>query len=212
MLRSLRLQINWLTFVLCEAKMCCSGQPLILVGDLCADPLVVPSLTKSISDGGWSDWEKCLLLVEQFQLDEGRGTRWDFALVCPSAPVACRSGSLVPAPFCSPHGVLASGMGRQGRVGPGSFPIRSACWIQCTDRSRLSSSEAVQNILEVYLQKLSFVPTRVREQLRAVCVGNHVGASWDLWSQEAPDLSATCCLTCAKVASTSILTSNERTP
>ena len=38
---------------------------------------------------------------------------------------------------------------------------------------------------DVYLQELSFVPTEVREQLRAVCDGKDVDASWNLWSQEA---------------------------
>ena len=37
----------------------------------------------------------------------------------------------------------------------------------------------------VYLQELSFVPTRVREQLRQTCDDNDVDAAWYLWSREA---------------------------
>ena len=37
--------------VLAEARMCCAGQPVILAGDFNADPAVIPSLAKGISDG-----------------------------------------------------------------------------------------------------------------------------------------------------------------
>ena len=47
-----------LTSVLAEAHMCCSGQLVILVGHVNVDPSVIPSLAKSISDGGWIDLEK----------------------------------------------------------------------------------------------------------------------------------------------------------
>ena len=78
-----------LTSVLAEAKMCCSGQPVILVEDLNEDPLVVPSLAKGIPDGGWIDLEQAFAVGRgdaptptcQFQLDEGEGTRRAFALV-----------------------------------------------------------------------------------------------------------------------------------
>ena len=78
-----------LTSVLAEAKMCCSGQPVILVEDLNEDPLVVPSLAKGIPDGGWIDLEQAFAIGRgdaptptcQFQLDESEGTRRAFALV-----------------------------------------------------------------------------------------------------------------------------------
>ena len=40
-----------LNSVLAEAEMCCSGQPFMLVGDLNADPLVIPSLANGTADG-----------------------------------------------------------------------------------------------------------------------------------------------------------------
>ena len=65
----------------------------MLVGDLSADPSAIPSLVKSKSDGAWIDVEKAFAtgsgvaptLTCQFQLDDGKGTRRDFALVCPFA-------------------------------------------------------------------------------------------------------------------------------
>ena len=46
-----------LASVLAEAKMCGSGQPVVLVGDLNVDPLVIPSLAKGMADGAWIDVE-----------------------------------------------------------------------------------------------------------------------------------------------------------
>ena len=82
-----------LAAVRAEAEMCCSGQPVMLVGDLNADPSAIPSLVKSMSDGAWIDVEKAFAtgsgvapaLTCQFQLDDGKGTLRDFALVCPIA-------------------------------------------------------------------------------------------------------------------------------
>ena len=38
------LTYDLLTAVLCEANLCCSGQPVILMGDVNADPFVISSL------------------------------------------------------------------------------------------------------------------------------------------------------------------------
>ena len=45
----LTLTDNLLAAVLVEAKLCCAGQTVILVGDLNADPSVIPSLAKGMS-------------------------------------------------------------------------------------------------------------------------------------------------------------------
>ena len=44
--------------LLCEAKVCWSSQPTILVGDLNADPSLIPPPAKGTSDWGWVDLEK----------------------------------------------------------------------------------------------------------------------------------------------------------
>ena len=49
-----------ITLVLCEAKVCCTRQPDILVGDLDAGPSIIPFLAKGIYDGGWVGLEKSL--------------------------------------------------------------------------------------------------------------------------------------------------------
>ena len=113
----------------------------------------------------------------QFQFDEGKGPCSDFALVCPSALAASTSCSVLPDRWFPPHFALFTELSLAAwdanveltQVGS---PLRPACWIHCTDCSRHSSTEAVQNIW--------------RDQLRAVCIdGNDVDASWNLWSHEA---------------------------
>ena len=44
--------------VLAEARLCCAGQSVVLAGDFNAEPMVIPSLAKGISDGHWVDLEQ----------------------------------------------------------------------------------------------------------------------------------------------------------
>ena len=73
--------------------MCCAGHPVVLVGDLNADPSVIASLAKGMSHGVWIDVEKSLAigrgvapaLTCQLQLDEDKDSRRDFTPACPVA-------------------------------------------------------------------------------------------------------------------------------
>ena len=68
--------------VLADARLCCSGQPVILASDFNADPFVIPSLAKGISDGQWIDMERAFAYDRgvppsstcQFHLDEDKGS------------------------------------------------------------------------------------------------------------------------------------------
>ena len=57
-----------------EAQVVCVGQPLLIAGDLNADPGVIPSLAKGISSGKF--------------VDECAGSRRDFMVGCPNALTA----------------------------------------------------------------------------------------------------------------------------
>ena len=100
--------------MLCEAEVCWYKQPIILIGDFNADPSVIPSFAKGTSDGGLIDLEVALPLARglrphptcQFQRDEGRGTRRDFALVSPKALAASTSCSVLPDLRFPPHFAL----------------------------------------------------------------------------------------------------------
>ena len=95
----LKLTDHLIAAVLAEARMCCCGQPVILAGDLNADPINIPPFVKGISDGGWIDLERAFALGRgvppsstcQFQLDEDKGSRRDFLLGCPIALAAANA-------------------------------------------------------------------------------------------------------------------------
>ena len=107
----LTLTDNLLTAVLAEAKVCSAGQHVVLVGDLNADPTVIPSLAKGIMNGHWIDVEKAFAIGRgvapartcQFQLDEDKGSRRDFALACPIAMAATTACCVLPDRWFTPH-------------------------------------------------------------------------------------------------------------
>ena len=94
--------------VLCDANVCCAGQPVILVGDLNAGPLLIPSLAKDISDGRW--------VVLELAFADGRGedltptckgSLGDIVVVCSSALSASTACSVLQerwfsSSFCHP--------------------------------------------------------------------------------------------------------------
>ena len=74
--------------VLAEARVVCTGQPVLIAGDLNADPAVIPCLAKAISAGRFVDLALAYSLGEgkrpaatcKFKLDECSGSRRDFIL------------------------------------------------------------------------------------------------------------------------------------
>ena len=109
----LQLSEHLFAAVLAEARMCCAGQPVILAGDFNAEPTVIPSLAKGISDGQWIDLERAFAFGRgvppsstcQFQLDEDKGSRRDFLFsmsYCSGSCfcVFCLARPLVYSSFC----------------------------------------------------------------------------------------------------------------
>ena len=76
-----------LTSVLAKTKMCCSGQPVMLVGDLDADPLVIPSLTNGVADGAWIGVELAV-------------ANWPWSISCTHLSDSIRRGPRHQAGFC----------------------------------------------------------------------------------------------------------------
>ena len=73
----------------------------MLVGDLDADPSVIPSLADGMADEAWIDVSPPPTC--QFQFDEGKGTRGDFALACTIALAAATACQVLPDRWFSPH-------------------------------------------------------------------------------------------------------------
>ena len=179
--------------------MCCAGRPVTLVGDLSADPSVVPSLAKGMSHGVWIDVEKAFAIgrgvarstyfpiANWMRIRGHEGTSLLLAVLLwrpplhvalcqiagfPSILQSARSSlSLLGTPLLTwPESTRPSGqpVGLIVQIAPGVSP-----------------SASVQNIWDVHVQELSFVPSEVREQLLAACDTTDVDASWRFWSREA---------------------------
>ena len=81
--------------VLAEAHVVCVGQPLLIAGDLNADPAVIPCLSESTSAGRFVDLALAFsrgaglspAATCWFRWDEG-GSRRDFFVGCPKALAA----------------------------------------------------------------------------------------------------------------------------
>ena len=179
--------------------MCCTGQPVVLVGDFNADPTVVPSLAKGIMDGHWIDIEQAFATGRgvapsrtcQFQLDEDKGSGRDFVLAGSIAMAATTPCRVLPDRWFVPHFAVYAEFSLSLHGMPLSIELGSVH--SCGQLVGLigliapgrSPSHAVQNIWDVYIQEVGFVSREVREQLFTACNSPDVDASWLLWNREA---------------------------
>ena len=164
-----------------EAQVVCIGQPMLIAGDLNADPAVIPCLAKGISAGRSVGLAfACSLgaglapdVTCRFNREEGAGSRRDFFIGCPNA-VAASHACYVTDRWFTPHfSVLA-------RFSIGAWmadvacpvvcqPVWPACWLDTPDRSSSSSTRVVQDVWDVYREELGVVLEEVVLALRDVC-------------------------------------------
>ena len=79
--------------VIREAKVCSTGQPVIITGDFNAEPSIIPVTAKAMQCSHMVDLEVAYASGKgapssptcRFNLDGAPGTRRDFFLVCPNA-------------------------------------------------------------------------------------------------------------------------------
>ena len=98
----LQLTDRLLQAVLAEAQVVCIGQPMLIAGDLNADPAVISCLAKGISAGRYVDLAlACSLgagltpdVTCRLSREEGTGSRPDFFVGCPNALAASQSCSV----------------------------------------------------------------------------------------------------------------------
>ena len=96
--------------VLAEAQVVCIGQPLLITGDLNADPAVIPCLAKGISAGRFVDLALAYSLGAgrkpdatcKFRREDCVVSRRDFIVRCPNAPPASTT-CLVTDRWFTPH-------------------------------------------------------------------------------------------------------------
>ena len=184
--------------VLAEAQVVSVGQPLLIAGDLNADPAVIPCLAKGISAGrfvhlalafsrgtGAAPAATC-----RFSLEGGAGTRRDFLVGCPNA-FAASNACFVTDTWLTPH------FSENARFRTDAWKadvaclvvfqfVWPACWLDTPDRSS-SSSRVVQDVLDVHRDELEVVPDDVVLALRDAASRSSVDDFWSIWSRSAED-------------------------
>ena len=99
----LQLTDRLLQAVLAEAQVVCSGQPMLIAGDLNTDPAVIPCLAKGISSGRYVDLALAYSqgaglapdVTCRFSLEDGTGSRRDFLLAVPMLLLLLRLAMLL---------------------------------------------------------------------------------------------------------------------
>ena len=165
----LQLTDRLLQTVLAEAQEVCIGQPMLIGGDLNADPAVIPCLAKGISAGRYVDLALAYSqgaglspdVTCRFSREDGTGSRKDFFVGCPGALAASQACYVTDRWFTPHFSVLA-----RFRIGAwmadvacpiACQPIWPACWLDIPDKSSSSSSDTRDLSLQVQVSD-SFSP------------------------------------------------------
>ena len=204
----LRLTDRLLQAVLAEAQVVCVGQPMLIAGDLNADPAIIPCLAKGMSAGRYVDLALAHSLGAglapdntcTFNRDDGSGSRRDFFIGCPGA-LAASHACYVTDRWFTPHFSLLA----RFRIGAwmadvacpvACQPLWPACWLDTPDRSSSSSSRIVQDVWDVYRDVLGVVPDEVVGALRDAASRSAVDDFWSIWSQNAEAGLISCLCSC----------------
>ena len=152
----LRLTDRLLQAVLAEAQVVCVGQPMLIAGDLNADPAVIPCLAKGISAGRCVDSALAYSLGAglapgitcTFNREDGAGSRRDFFVGCPGA-LAASEACCVTDRWFTPHFSVLARFRISAWMADVACPVTSqplwlACWLDTPDRSSSSSSRVVR--------------------------------------------------------------------
>ena len=197
MLRELRLTDRLLQAVLAEARVVCVGQPMLIAGDLNADPAVIPCLAKGISAGRYVDLALAYSLGAgltpgitcTFNRDDGTGSRRDFFVGCPGA-LAASQVCYVTDRWFTPHFSVLARFRIDAWMADVACPVTCqplwpACWLDTPDRSSSSSSRVVQDVWDIYRDVLGIVPEDVVLALRNAASRSAVDDFWSIWSRNA---------------------------
>ena len=143
--------------VICEARVCGSGQPVIFAGDLNVQPGLIPVVAKAFGCGRLVDLEAAFAhgkgpaVTCKFDLDNPNGTRRDFFFTCPHALAAAVDCKVLAERWFRPHFSVVARFrygvwSEEVRFPRMVSPLAPACWLEVPDRSRSSSFAAVQDI------------------------------------------------------------------
>ena len=177
--------------------MVCIGQPMLIAGDLNANPVVIPCLAKGMSAGRYVDLALAHSLGAgvmpdntcTLNRDDGSGSRRDFFVGCPNALAASQACCVTDRWFTSHFSLLAR-FRIDAWMADVSCPIACqplwpACWLDTPDRFSSSSSRIVQDVWDVYRDVLGVVPEEVVRALRDAASRSSVDDFWSIWSKNA---------------------------
>ena len=152
--------------VLAEAQVVCIGQPMLIAGDLNADPAVIPCLAKGIAAGRFVDLALAHSLGAglapdatcRFSREEGTGSRRDFFVACPNT-LAASHACYVTDRWLSPHFSVVASFRISAWMADIACPVACqpiwpACWLETPGRSSSSSTRVVQDVWDVYRDEL----------------------------------------------------------
>ena len=185
--------------VLAEAQVVCVGQPILIAGDLNADPAVIPCLAKGISAGRYVDLALAYSLgvgltpdvTCRFSREEGTGSRRDFFVGCPDA-LAASHACYVTDRWFTPHFSVLARFRIDAWMADVACPVvcqpvRPARWLDTLDRSSSSSTRVVQDVWDVERDELGVVPDEVVLALRDAASRSSVDDFWSIWSSSAEE-------------------------
>ena len=185
--------------VICESRACGTGQPVIISGDLNAEPSVSPVAAKVLKCGDLIDLDEAYAggggvppsPTCGFALDGAAGTRRGFFLVWSNALAASTNCEVLTDRWFRPHFSVCAWFSLVAWSAEVQFarivsPLAPACLLCCPDRSRSSACKAVQDIWEVYLETLRPVPVKIRVDLHKSCyLDPDVDRAWSVWCSAA---------------------------
>ena len=195
----LQLTDRILQAVLAEAHVVCIGQPMLIAGDLNADPAVIPCLAKGISAGRYVDLALAYSLgvgltpdaICRFSREEGTGSRRDFFVRCPNALALSHACYVTHRWFTPPFSVLAR-FRIDAWMADVACPVVCqhvwpASWLDTPDRSSSSPTRVVQDIWDVYRNELGVVPDEIVLALGDAASRSSVDDFWSIWSRSAEE-------------------------
>ena len=180
-----------------EAQVVCIGQPMLITGDLHADPAVIPCLAKGISAGKFVDLALAYSLGTgrkpdatcKFKREDSLGSRGEFIVSCPDA-LAASHACIVTDRWFTPHFSMFASFNIDGWLADIACPqvcqpVWPACWIDTTERSSSSVSRVVQDAWDVSGDELAAVPPGVVLALGDAASRSCADDFWSIWSKSA---------------------------
>ena len=180
-----------------EAQVVCVGQPLLIAGDLNADPAVIPCLAEGISAGRFVNLALAYSrgagrtpdATCRFSTEGAAGSRGDFIVGCPNV-LATSNACFVTGRWFTPHFSVLACFRIDAWMADVACPeVCQPIWparrLDTPDRSSSSAARVVQDVWDVYRGELGVIPAGVVLALGDAASRSSVDDFWSTWSRHA---------------------------